>query len=479
MTALEYSPNGTISGDFLDSNQPVPGRFETARRAGFIEEAKVDSYAGRACTRQGGSTREKNGRWARIAPLLSPLCLASIIGLPGPAGAQVPFAQDPFEEDDRVTIEDDAPPFSLNAYALAGYLFDSNPLRQSQAEIDALGLDGEDQIGNVAAGINTRYRISRQVLSFDARLGRFEYSDLDGLDHLAARIQARWNWRNGEYWSGDVGARYNRRLRDFANQLQPVIEIREEARLFGSVSRSLGSGWAIDLSGSTADVQFEETEALDLTRNTGELAVTYETALRSRFGVSARVVGGTFDSSNFRNFTETNVAALFTWPMSALTTFDARIGFTERDHRNPDRPDFNGVAGIVSLTRTAARENRFRLDLYRRPSNLGDEIANYALVEGISVTPQWSLSETLVLRLNAHVERRDFRALRDPTGVDPTVEELSPREDEIVGGGIWLDWNLIGRFSVVAGFETEDRSSNRDSEEFDYELLTLQLRADL
>ena len=102
--------------------------------------------------------------------------------------------------------------------------------------------------------------------------------------------------------------------------------------------------------------------------------------------------------------------------------------------------------------------NQLQADVWRDLSNLGDEIAEYAVVNGISVEPSWSLTETLNLRINASYENRDFK-------VDPLE---SDREDDVYTAGAFVDWEISRNITVSVGVDAQRRSSTRELQDYDF-----------
>ncbi len=370
---------------------------------------------------------------------------------------------------------EELPPSSFDPYALVGLTYDSNPLRVSSAD-EIRGSDDEsDMITTLEAGLDSYMAISRQTLTLKGRIFRNQYEEFDQIDHTGGNALGEWQWVWGSAWSGDLGYLFTRQLRDLANQSRAARDIREESRFFGSVERGIGAGLRAVLAASSADIEFEENERLSLTRDTGQVGIYYESALDRSVGLEGKFTDGQYELDSDRDYDETSLQAVFDWPFSEKTRLAAKAGVTSRDYNGEDRPDFSGVTGLVSLVRTNARGGLLTVSIYREPSTLGDEIANYAIVEGITISPEWPVGIAINLRLDLNYERRDFRGVRDLTIPDP--DDLESREDDVVSAALWLDWDVTRIFRVSFGLAAGERSSTLPDEEYDYQSARIQFRA--
>lgn len=117
------------------------------------------------------------------------------------------------------------------------------------------------------------------------------------------------------------------------------------------------------------------------------------------------------------------------------------------------------------LKKRAADRDQLTVAIWRELSNLGDEIADFALIHGISVEPRWELSEALALRLFASYEDRDFEGI----GGD------SNRQDDVVTGGVFADWTITPNISVSVGYNAQTRSSTRIYQDYDSRDIQLQI----
>ena len=369
-----------------------------------------------------------------------------------------------------------APPArGFQPYAQAGIVYDSNLLRLSSDEKDRLDGDASDYYATVEAGVDGKLEVSRQKIVIDGRIFHNKYDHFDDLDYTGGHGRLAWEWQWNPRWSGDVGYVYDRRLRDFSNQIGaiPRKDLRTENRGFASLTRTLGSGFALELGASAADVQFDETSSLDIDRRTLSAGLFYETLRDTLIGIEAEYLDGDFKDGDARDYEESRAHATLDWQMTKRSRLDARAGFTKRDYSNSERPDFDGFTGEARLVNRGPGRSKWALSLWRKISSLGDEVANYAIIDGISIEPEWGLGRSSALRILLAYEKRDFKGLRS---IDVADLELESRDDDIYTAGIWYDLGIAEFFTLSLGYTAEKRDSTRDTAEYDFNRLELRIR---
>lgn len=361
-------------------------------------------------------------------------------------------------------------------YALAGLSYDSNLLRQSDDEILNLTDQKSDWYVTAEAGVNGKLDISRQRFLIDGRIFHNAYDHYDDLDHTGGHGRLLWRWAWEPYWSGDIGYIYDRRLRDLSNQVVaiPERELRTEHRGFVSISRALGAGLSVNAGYSLADIDYEENSLLELEREVATAGFEYATTLNNTIGIEAEFVDGSFKNDSNRDYEEFRGRVVLDWRLSGRNALDAYIGYTERDNDNPQRTDFDGITGRVGLVRKGAFDrDQLSATMWRDVSTFSDEVANYAVVYGASLEPQWGIGRASTIRLLAQYERRDYKGTK--FGLDPDLE-LGSRDDDIYTAGVYYDWRIAALVTLSFGYTGEIRDSDRDTAEYDYNLFEFRVR---
>jgi Putative beta-barrel porin 2 len=389
------------------------------------------------------------------------------------AASTVLFVSSAFEPVSALEWQD------FHPYALIGISRDSNPLRLADTEIPLVlgGVDESDTFSTVEAGLDADIDISRQRLALDARIYQDAYDELSEIDHTGGTGQGQWFWNEGGIWSGNVGYRYDQRLRSFANQTVPTKDLRTENRRFAAISRAIGPGLRLELRGSSADVAYEVAEQIDLQRSVGAVVLSYTTAAENSIDFTLETVAGDFNNNPLNDYDQQNATATLGWRVTDRSRLSLDAGYSQRTYDNPDRPDYSGLVGRLTFTTLSATENGLNASIWRDISSLGDEIANYAVVQGVSVEPVWQLTRGVSLRFNASYENRDFRGTRSSILV-PGIND-DDREDRVSAAGLAIEWTVTRLIQFTFSYATERRDSNRELEEYDDDVIGVQLRVGL
>jgi hypothetical protein len=366
-----------------------------------------------------------------------------------------------------VAVDEDAGRMldALNPYLSVGYGYDSNIYRLDE-DAPEIG-ERADQYGMVSAGFDADLRPSQQRFELYGEVNHTFFNEHDDLDYTGSKAGALWHWVLTRPMNGTVGVTHRRALRDFANQptIDKVKDLRMENKLLANGNFDLPGPWQMGLRGDFADVSFSETERLDLQRSTIGASAGFTSSAGSVIGVDAEFIWGDYDNNPLADYEEYTVGPTFEWKFTERTILNARVGYTKRDQSDPLRQDYDGVTGRVVFNMNNEERNGLKLTVYRDLSNLGDEVAEFAEVNGVEFEPRWHIRESVDLRLLVGYENRDFN--RDPDlEPDPLIDP--DREDDVVTGGAFLDWQMTRNFKLSLGADMQKRDSTRDLQDFDF-----------
>ena len=343
---------------------------------------------------------------------------------------------------------------------------DSNVYRLDDQQ-PAIG-DRGDQYATLAVGFDSKIRSGQQQYLLSGEYSPTRYNNHSEIDYDGAKAAAVWHWNANELLGGNAGYRYSRTLRNFANQLAPrrVVELRTENRVFGSADRGLPGNWKFGLRGSYADVNFSRTTALDIQRATGGATLSYVSRAGNTLGFDALVTHGDYKNSSVQDFDEYTIGPTLEWKFTVRTQLTGNMGYTERVYTNSSKPNYGNVTGRFTLTIADAGRGSLSASIWRELSNLGDEIADYAIVNGLSLDPAWTLSNGLTARVHGSYEHRDFQVT---TGI------ASDRVDDVGNVSGFLDWPLGRHFKLSGGVTVERRSSTRQLQTYQFLQQQLQI----
>ena len=350
-----------------------------------------------------------------------------------------------------------------NPYISAAYTYDSNLLRLD--DITPAPQTRWDQYVTLGLGFASDVQLSRQRFVVDGVYAPRWYHTYNEYNYNAGNASAIWHWTGSETLTGTLGYRFRRSLRDFANEVSPkrTKSMRNENRILGSADYDLPDNWKLGVRGDYADIVFSSTKSLDLKRTSGGMSATYVSRAGNELGMDLDVIDGVYDNTGAADYTEYTIGPVLKWKYTVRTQLLATAGYTSRHNKGIRPTTFGSATYRVALTIADAGRGSLKASAWRDLSNLGDEIADYTIVDGVSLEPGWTLSNGLSLQLRGSYEHRNFEISAGSTGRIDDVGTVS-------GVAQWP----IGRHLTLSGtIATERRSSTRLYQ--DYEFLQQQL----
>jgi hypothetical protein len=356
---------------------------------------------------------------------------------------------------------------AFNPYVALGLGYDSNIYRLDD-DAPEIGDTMADQYVTLAAGFESRLERVQQSFDINAEISRSLFMEHDELDYTGSKANAVWHWVASESTRGDLGVRHRRSLRDFANQssFERDPETRMENALFASGEFSLPAQLTAEARADFADISFSETDRLDLQRLTVGGALGRATVAGNWFGLDGEYIQGSYDENPAADFDEYTVGPRVEWRTGARTQLTATVGYTSRMYDTESRQDYDGATGRLALEIEDDERNGLSASVYRELSNLGDEIADFAIVDGIIVEPRFRIRDNFDLRFVAGYERRDFQ--RDPLDDFIPVPVDADREDDVYTAGAFVDWDVHKNVRVSIGADMQRRDSTRALQDYDF-----------
>jgi hypothetical protein len=365
---------------------------------------------------------------------------------------------------------------TLQPYASVGYTRDSNLLRLSRAEIDALeaaGGEAEDRYLTTEAGFSGVVTHGRQRFVLEGRVYRNDYDEFDEFDHTGGDARFRWNWAYGRLWDGDLGYAYRRGLRDPSNQVVPIRDMIDRHRFHAGVGRWLADNWKVNGAVHLTDISANRQTNLDKEITGYDAELNYVSSLGNSIGMAAGYADTAFDNNQERDFDEWSIGPQADWRVSDKTRIQANLAYLTRTYDDLDERDFDGPVASLSIDWQATAKTSLKLTAARELSSFGDEIDNYAIVDAIIFEPAWAVTEKTTVRALAAFERQDYQGTLVPAAGVPD------RFDEVDTLGIWVDWNFMRNGRLSVGYESEDNDSNRSLESYDSQSVNVELRLGL
>lgn len=358
----------------------------------------------------------------------------------------------------------------VNPYAAFQYNYDSNILRLDD-KTPAIG-SRYDEYGVVDLGFASNIKEGQQQFIIDGDYSPHSYQQHPELNYEGGLFASIWHWADSPALTGTLGYRFKRSLRDFANQLAPVRikDIRNDQRYLASADWNVKDNWIWGARGEFGDINFDATPSLDLHKTTGGTSLTYASNAGNELGLDLVGYKGDYVNSTI-SYTEYDIGPTLKWKFTIRTQLTANIAYSSRQYSGTggefrkERPSYSGPTANFNLTIADAGRGSFTATAYQEVSNLTDEVPDYAIVDGVSLEPGWTLSNNMTLQVRAAYEHRDFKDITGGTA----------RQDDVgTFTGVFV-WPIGRHWKFTASMTTEKRSSTRNLQSYEYLLNQLQI----
>ncbi|MFQ5642237.1 MAG: XrtB/PEP-CTERM-associated polysaccharide biosynthesis outer membrane protein EpsL [Thiogranum sp.] len=357
-------------------------------------------------------------------------------------------------------------------YAYVRVVNDSNVFRLSgdEAARALLGSSSRnDTIGYVGGGFETDLKLSRQHLLLDAEVERAEYDSFGELDHTRTKGRAAWAWRVGNLWNGEIGTRYNRRLRSFYQSNIPEKDMRTEKAGYLSAGYQLHPDWRLSAGVDVSDVSYQERDRLDRDSAAGNFQVLYNNTRNTKVGVRVKYTDNDLRDDNINgvsvsnDYSETEISGLFFWEVTGKSDLEANLGYTDQNYDDLDERDFQGTTGRLTYNWYMTGKTELEFSAWRETSSYNQEITTYVLTKGASIGPVWSITPKITLTGLVSYYNDDFKGENDIR----TALGGQRRDDDTWLYSIDVRWTPRDYMALTAGYRREDRDSSIDANDFD------------
>lgn len=367
-----------------------------------------------------------------------------------------------------------------------GIYHDDNIFRLSDSAVVPGVTERSDTIYRVGLGLRADIPVSRQRLLLDANIDNYTFDHNSLLDHVAYRAGAAWRWQVGSRLSGDLGYSRRRFLGDLGEIQAPLKDLVTEDRTYARAGFMVTPRWRVR--GAADWFKWEHGAAsrdvLDLRVASATVGLDYVTPARNSVGGQLKyshgdypnrqaVAGGTVANS----YDEYETSAVLHWILTGKTVFDARIGYTKREHDEVPARDFDGATGRLSLDWAAGAKTLINASAWREirsveeAGTLEQAAASYVLSTGVSIGPAWAPTSKLVFQAKAVHEKREYQG--DP---DPAFVGLPHREDTFKGIRLSAGYTPRRSLQFSLSLDHGERDSNRLLRDYDYNLLSANAR---
>ncbi len=330
-----------------------------------------------------------------------------------------------------------------------------------------------DRVNMASVGGYGQWIAGRQDVDLTVRIDNSHFANNTSLNNTGGDALLTWNWQVGSYFSGDVGAEYNRALAGFGETRYLGRDMVDGTSYFGDAKWQIGPRWA--LVGGLRDSDYThgaEAAAFNNFRNkTGKVGVQYATGVADVFGLEYQYTDGTyppnytFDNVLFdRNFKENSYRGTAQYAINDKLNVDAYAGYLTHtlpsDNILPSKVfgNFSGDIWRVTVNWLATEKTQLQVAGWRELHAYMVNASNYFVSKGVSISPVWTPREKITVALEASLEDQSYSNLNTYL-----ASLTAPRYDKVTGEQINIYYRPRDQWSVNLFVRHENRDSNEST----------------
>lgn len=331
------------------------------------------------------------------------------------------------------------------------------------------GTDRSDAINTTFVGLNVDKIVGRQRFLVNGTLSRSRFSNYDQLDHDGRDVKGRWLWELGNRWKGELSLDDTRRLSSFTDlKERNMVDYR---RYYGSALYEFHPDWSVvgGLSRVENANSAVEQKPSDYTANAVEAGVRYSPISTNQVEFKVRRTDGRYPNRQVVNastidnsYTQDDLELSALWHPTVESTFNGRVGFTQRQHDQLPQRDFRGPTGRLSYDWSVTAKTLLNAAVWREIWVADDVNASYVLSKGISFSPTYNATSKIRLQAKLQYVERDHRG--DP---EPELANVPQQQDKIKTGSVTATYQAMRSLQLSLSFQTERRDSNFKNLEYD------------
>jgi exopolysaccharide biosynthesis operon protein EpsL len=355
--------------------------------------------------------------------------------------------------------------------------YDSNLFRLAESEYGLVS-DRSDQYGVLSAGLNVDWQPGRQQIIASASKSLIRFSRNSQLDYDGSDYQARWNWRLGNHWTGQLGATENVTQTTFEELNQQINNQVTRRNRFAGADWQFHPRWSAGMRAATLTSSNSTVQRAPVDYDDTSVSATlgYMTPKGSRLRGQVRRVDGEYPNRTVlfadRAYTLIQYNLLADWNTTGKLVAHATVGHTRRENDTLSQRNFSGMTGRLSADYFVTGKTVLNWTAYRELANSDDINASYRLTTGTSLGAAWQATDKLTLRGNASFENRSYEG---DTGFAPGLPQ---RDEDVLSGSLSLSYAPVSMATVDVGLQAGRRDSNIPVNDYTFHSVFISVRGD-
>ena len=363
-------------------------------------------------------------------------------------------------------------------YVSANLSYDSNIFRleNSARAQQLLGTSQlSDSLLKTELGLETRLRLSRQLITVDLSVNDTKYDQFKKLDFTGNSKAVRWNWVLGSYLEGVISYSDSEVDSGFADVISSASVVNSnnlrntkstQASLFWNVHpdwTAFGSLLKSDFSNSNAAFIFSNRQ-----ENTYEAGLRYISGEQNQVSLSFRNIDYDYPSRSATSLalfgntsTRQDVISTFTYNPTIKLNLIAKISAVRLDYPSHGNRNFDDISQRWTLAYAYSPYTSLGASLYREVNQVDDVVSTYAQNEGISIASSWSISPKTLFGASAEFKNQEYLG---SSGISSTAVA---RKDDIETYSIFAKYQATQKMFLQVNYLRSNRKSNLQNLSYD------------
>jgi hypothetical protein len=350
---------------------------------------------------------------------------------------------------DQVTYDDNLFRVPPNTAGVPGAVF-ANASQSDVANATTLGGQG-------------KWAIGRQEVEIDLRADENRFKNNSDLNYVSANAVGTWNWRIGQYLSGQVATFYDRSLAAFSETRYSGKDLVTSLEELGYARYQIGPHWAVygQIRGSYTDHSATIEQFNDFHNKAGFTGVEYATDVNDTFGFEYQYVDITFKqnvavAAGAYNYNEDTYKFIAKYAITDKTQIGGYAGYLQRKYPALGVNSYGGDIWRLNLGWTATDKTSLNASVWHELHAYVDAESNYFVAEGESLGPTWAATDKLSFTLLGTYEKQNY------IGNSSTVVVTgAARQDKVQSEQVSIRYTPRDALIVNVFFRHEKRDSDQ------------------
>ena len=342
--------------------------------------------------------------------------------------------------------------------------------------------ESSDVVKTVQVGVDVNLRLSRQLISVSANINENKYNRFNILDNTGGAYALGWNWRLGNDLYGVLSHSKTEAIAGFNEIRSASKNLRSTKRDLVSLNWDFHPDWTIYLNGEQFKTEnaLSSFSTLDRKDNAIETGLRYQNTLGTQLGLSYRSSESNYPNrTGFSQFIfgdeskQKILGVSAAWLPTAKTRINMRLSQVKIQYKNKPQRDFNGFSQRWDISHSLTSKVSLNAAAYQEVSPIDDIESTYVETTGANVNSAWAITSKTTLRGGLGYEQRDYLG----SAVLLAAGD-SNRNDESLIGSLSLQYIPTYKTSLQLQYQGEKRTSNINSQSYQFNNLNFSIRYD-